>query len=59
MKLETISKEIKKEGIDDKNNVLIDNVIVTISDDLNSPEIYELLEHFSLILKIINLFIYI
>ena len=50
-KLEAISKEIKKEGKDDKNYESIDNVIVTISNDLNSPEIDELLEHFSLIPK--------
>ena len=31
-KLEAISKDIKKEGIEDKNSVCIDNVIVTISD---------------------------
>ena len=50
-KLEAISKEIKKEGIDVKNSVLIDNVIVTISENLNSPEIDEFLEHFSKIPK--------
>ena len=42
-KLEAISKDIKKEGIEDKNSVCIDNVIVTISNDLNSPEIEELI----------------
>lgn len=46
-KLEAISKDIKKEGIEDKNSVCIDNVIVTLSDNLMSPEIDELLNYFS------------
>jgi ABC-type multidrug transport system fused ATPase/permease subunit len=46
-KLEAISKDICREGILEKNSVLIDNVIVTISDDLKSNEIDELLNRFS------------
>ena len=46
-KLEAISKDITKEGIEDKNSVCIDNVIVTLSENLMSPEIDELLNYFS------------
>ncbi len=46
-KLKAISKDIIKDEIFDKNAICIDNVIVTISDDLMSPEIDELLYYFS------------